>query len=253
MKHSEFLHSLSKNWFLIFLVIVLDVFFFYSFGKVYVGEFQELSVHMTQLNAVLGSNMAQLAQTENPNDLNVDVVRVEAIAKQIYAGIARVFGFLLVFWLAFQGSAWFFCTRIAEHKLKPGDFFVRFVAVSVLGFVGFLIIFAGTLYLAYTSYSTPLPLIGHDGVVIIAIAAVFVLLYGVVVGYAVPLKRWWKTVKNYKIALTYLVLVIVFVLLQASMLWLAKLSVLYGLAFALLMVLPLLVLSRVYFIKTCEN
>lgn len=250
--HSEFLHGLRKHWVLVFLVIILDVFFLYSFGKVYVAEFQELSVHMTKLNALLGSSMAQVAQTENPEDLNVDLVAVEAIAKQIYAGIARVFGFLLLFWLAFQGSSWFFCTRMAEHKLKPLDFFARFSVVSVIGFVGFVLIFAGTMYLALKLSTATLPLIGHDGVVVIAIAAVLVLLYGVVVGYAVSLKRWWKAVRNYKHALTYVGIVILFVLLYAVTLYLAKVSVWYGLSAAVFVVLPVLVLSRVYFIKACE-
>ena len=253
MKHSEFLHSLRKNWPLIVLVVLVDIFFFYAFSKVYIAEFQTLSIQMTKMNAFLQTNVGSFVQTQDVNALNVDFSEFDAVAKTIYWSIARVLAYLLSFWILFQGSAWLFCSRMAEHKVDVPKFVGKFVVVSLIGFAAVLGVMAGAVWLAYRSYTTALPLIGHTGIIILAMTAILVLLYGVCVGYAVPLKRWWATVKNYRVGMTYVCSLILFVVLYYGLLWLAQTAVLVALAYAIIVVLPLLVLARVYFIKKCEE
>ncbi|MBI4150973.1 hypothetical protein HY492_02500, partial [Candidatus Woesearchaeota archaeon] len=42
--------ALKKGWPLLLLIVVLDIFFLYSFGKVYFTEFQALSLDLQKLN-----------------------------------------------------------------------------------------------------------------------------------------------------------------------------------------------------------
>ena len=250
--HSEFLHSLRKNWPLLFLVIILDIFFLYAFGKVYIAEFQTLSVHMSRMNALLQDSLGTFTQTEDTNDLQVDFVEFDKVMRLIYESIARVLLYLFLFWTLFQGANWYFCTRMAQHNIAVPKFIARFVSVTLVGFLGFLGIFSGAIYAAYKSTETPIPFIGHDGIVIIAVTALLVLLYAVFVAYSVPLKRWWHTFKNYKVAITYISIVLLGVVFQYSLVWLAQKDVLFMLIAAIVVVLPTFVLARVFFIKQCE-
>lgn len=251
--HSLFLHSLRKNWPLLFLVIMLDIFFLYAFGKVYVVEFQTLSVHMSKMNALLQTSLGEFMQTEDTNDLQVDFVEFDRVMRLIYANIARVLLYLFTFWTLFQGCSWYFCMRMAQKQVNVAKYVWRFILISVVGFLGFLGIFAGAIYLAYKSTSTTIPLVGHDGIVIIAIAALLILMYGVFVGYSVPLKRWWHNAKNYKVAVTYVSVIILGVIFQYGLVWLAQKGVLFALIAAIGIVLPTLVLGRVFFIRQCVS
>ncbi len=252
----NFWHYFHKSWPLLILVVVLDIFFLYSFGKVYFTEFQVLSLHLGKLNALLQSGLGAMVSTNDASNISLDVAAFDAATHAIYWSIARVLGFLFLFWTIFQGSAWYFCHRIVGQTRKFPSFFLRFALVSLAGFILFLAILSGAMLLAFKSASDPFPLIGRTGISIIAASFVLIIYYFLTIAYSVLCHgSFWKRFKHasiYHIATNggwYALMLVTLAILYLIIAWLAESYVLIAMSVVLFVLLPVISVWRVFFIS----
>ena len=243
---------------LLILIVVLDIFFLYSFGKVYFTEFQVLSLDLQKLNVLLQSGLGEMVSANDASNVALDVAAFDAIVRSIYFNIARVLGFLFLFWTAFQGSVWYFCHRIVGKARALPDFFWRFALVSIVAFLIFLLILSGAMLLAFKSASDPLPLIGRTGISLLAAIAMLILYYFVMVAYSVLCHgAFWKRFTHASIyhmaknGISYVGMLLSLGVCYIIASWLAKSDyILVAMSFVLFVLLPVVAFWRVYFVSS---
>ncbi|MBI4145098.1 hypothetical protein HY493_02725 [Candidatus Woesearchaeota archaeon] len=261
MKQAFFrtLETIKMHWYLILLIVALDIAFLYAFGKVYASIFQTTAAHLDTINQLLQGSIGQFTTTSDPGALNIGIEQFNQEVAFVKLGIAYILGYLLLFWLAFQGPAWYIIHRITGKPRLP-RFALRFVLTTIIGFAAFVGILIGIVALSFKTFSSPLPLIGQGGINTLAAIAVLALAYLVFVAYALPdnVQFWRSFVRTAfrritTTGLAYVLVLIVLAVLYAIMIWVLKQNVLAGFAFGAIILLPIFAALRVFFVESIKE
>lgn len=261
MEHafSRTIGTLKKRWYLILLIVALDIAFLYAFGKTYANIFRVLAGHLDTINQLLQGSIGQFTTTSDPSALNIGIEQFNQEVAFVKLGIAYILGYFLLFWLLFQGPVWYIIHRMTG-KPRVSRFALRFALTTVIGFAAFVGILIGIVALSFKAFSSPLPLIGQGGINTLAAIAALLLNYFVLVAYALPDNvPFWKSFvmtafrRITTTGLYYVIVLIALAVLYASMIWILKQNIMIGFAFGAIILLPIYAALRVFFVESTKE
>jgi len=255
----ESFHLLWKNKRLGMLAVLVDLLFFYGFGKVYAKIFLNVSDHLNTVNTILNEELPKLQTTTNINSVLLSNPDFAAAYRGVLYYIFLTILFLYLFWTIFQGINWFIACKI-NKKTSFLNYISRFAWLNLVWLGAFLLIVSFSGYLLSKSVASPLPLFGQGGIKAIAGILSLALLYFMIISYSLIPKK--KTLKNsfitgWKKAKTalpmYLIILAIlyflnYLLLQIYLTNSLGLLIAYG----LLIVLPALIYLRIYAVRTVQ-
>jgi len=249
--------SLAR-WKLLALAVVVDILFFYSFGKMYAFVFERVSAGLGTVNGLLQVQLEGLASSGDVSGL----VSRQAELEAAYAGVFKWIGVLLLAllacWIVFQGVAWLLARRIAGDRLRAFAFVASFARSSLVWFGLFLAVVLGMSFVSYGVSTSPVPLVGQRGMNLLSGILVLVVLYFAVWSYDTEIKPvrsafvrgvkdWRRLVPAYLVSLAVL----------ASAGWLVpvlfRLHYLALVMFILLVLLPLMTVVRVFMVLSSRS
>lgn len=249
--------ALKKYWYLILLIVLVDIGFLYGFGKTYAIIFQELTIHLNAINDLLQQSVGTFTQTSDPSALNIGIDAFNEELNVVYRGILKILGNLFAFWFVSQGIIWTILHRMIGTKIR-WPFVGRFAATTVVGFLLFVGILAGGVYLSFKTFSAQIPLIGQNGINILVAIASFIFLYLLFAAYAVCdqqkfFRKWGSALKKRRVMLSFVFLIAIIAILYEALLRIGAGSVPWAFAFGIFIILPVLAVLRLLFLETIKE
>jgi uncharacterized membrane protein len=251
---------LLKRWYLVLLVVILDIAFLYYFGRTYAAIFTDVSAHLNTINGILQQSVGTFTQNNDPNALGFGLDQFNTEVAYVKSTIITMLEYLFCFWLGFEGVVWYFIYRIADVKKHVFDYAWRFILATIGGFALFVAWGSAVVWLSVKVFSSPVPLVGQTGLNIISGIIAFVLLYLVLVAYSVLEKGFWKkwfAAAIRRITTTGLAyvcgVIAIFVLAKILGLILDTHNILLGLAYAVIVLLPAVAALRAFMIEVIKE
>ncbi|HSU72286.1 MAG TPA: hypothetical protein VLJ21_00370 [Candidatus Binatia bacterium] len=262
MKHAllRTWRALVSRWYLVLLVVAIDIAFLYFFGRTYAGIFQQISTHLNTINALLQQSIGTFAQSNDATALELGMAQFNAEVAFVESTILQVIAYLAGYWLVCEGIAWYFVYRIADVKTRVVDFAWRFALATVAGLALFVGWISLIVWLSVKTFSSPVPLIGQSELNLIAAIGGLVLAYLLLVAYSVLEKGFWKKFSRAAFkritttGLAYVLgLVVLFVLAKLLGVIFATRNILLAFAFAVIILLPAMTALRVFLIEIIKE
>jgi hypothetical protein len=259
------LRDIRARWYLVLVIVFVDVLFFYFFGKTYATIFQEVSVHLDTINALLQTSIGGLTQNQDPNALQIGIEQFTAEFTAVKLGIVQILTWLWGFWTFLQGGAWYAAHQIAgtvrEKRFfrRTWTFIWQFVVATLVGYGVFLALLGGILKLSFIAFSNPIPLLGQTGINLIAGIGAFVFLYFLTTSYAAIgagfVKRFLRAAfYNFTdTGLAYVITLGILFLLGQTLALIAASNVILALAFGIIIVLPVGAALRVFLVEVVRE
>lgn len=252
--------DIKKHYFLLFIAVIIDIIFFYSLTRLHVEIFKAAADHIKATQDIIQGQLDKLTQLEAPQLDRFLIGNAEfayhyhQIVK--YIGLFLFGLFLILFFL--RGTNWFIAHKMADSKITLKEFSFRFIILSILGFIAFVLsLVLYGLLLNHSAFSQ-LPLINSTTANGVLGILVIIIYYIILVGYSLPHKARLKDIiksisaaKKIVPAFVLNELVIVLLLLTPSLI--IRDYYLLGLVIAVFITIPLLTITRVFFINTVRN
>ncbi len=242
---------------------LIDTVFLLVLG--FVGSFltSKAIPHLQQI-AVLNQGPSPITSIANsdPSAVLSQQVQMMTLLSKVLSIFAVVILIFIILWIIFQGLNWFLANKCIKNKVDFKKYFLNFSIVTIIG--SLLTAIIGILFfnVKIRTLLSLNPLINQSLINTIAILLLIIVLYFLFTGYAISHKYNLKDlVKNMfvlgvkdfkKIILSYLMLAILFFMANHLIALFSQISFGAMIISGIIIILPLIALSRVYLIK-CQN
>jgi|GEM_PF-6338414 len=251
-------HHLLQRWPLLLLMVVFEIAFLFLLPMAVVPVFQTIAIEQAELNALLQQGVGEFVQTNE--DAALAAIHDQAVRQFeiIQRGIVKILLYLLAYWLVFHGIIWWLAHRIAGNR-HGWDFIWRFGLTTIVGFAVMVGAIGGMVSLAAYQFNSAVPLIGQFGMNLLTGIVALILLYFLLVAYCVLGKGFWKKCyvasikKITTTGLAYVVAIFLVYVFGKLLIWLFSQHRMLALAYAFVILLPLVAKLRVFLIEVVKT
>ncbi len=265
--HMSLFTTIAKSWKafvthkkLIPLAVLMDVLFIYGLTRLHYEVFNRASSYALQLTTMMSKQVETLAESETVQELAMlqspeFIAAYHALVKYILIFTGSAF----LVWLVAKGVVWFIAHKTVEKKTDARLFALKFFGMTLFWFGAFIALTLIALNLLDYALFGVFPLIGKTAANSIAVAFYWVLAYFVFISYAlVPQNAFKRTfVLGWKawreLLPVHIISSLIFFVATTVPMSLVKINIYLMLAFVILVALPALAWSRVFWITTVQR
>ncbi len=255
----------TKNLKLLPVLVLVDFIFYYILTRIQVELFIKAGESVKAVSNIIQSQVQELSEAELVQLSKFLMQNPEFVShyKQIIKYIGLFLLSVLLIWIVLKGINWFLTGRMLGQKISLKDFALKFILLSLFWFVFYLIIIVLLAKLFSGTTVTIFPLISAQTATAISFAILLFITYFSLISFAKIegkgalsiLKDTFATgFKKIKKIIPAYILTLIFLFVTATLpMTLFKLHYMVSIAFIILVTLPALTLSRIYFISVIRK
>ena len=233
------------------LIVLVDILFVYGLTRLHYEVFNRASTAALKLTSMMSEQVQELSSEAVPELAVLQSAEFIAAYHELVRYISIFFGAALLIWLAGKGITWFLAHKTVEKKTPAVIFATKFLGMTLLWFVIFILLTIGALQVLDYSLFGVFPLVNKATANIFIVFVYWLLAYFVFISYALlPRKVLKQTfvlgVKFWKELLpVHAVTSLIFFVATTVPAHLVKINIYVSFAFIILLALPGIALSRV--------
>jgi len=253
-------NSFVKNRRILPLAMFIDLLFILGLTKLHYEVFNRASMVAIKLTSMISTQVGDISTATGPPNLALlQSPEFMSLYKQLLEHIAIFTLGVFVLWLVAKGIVWFIAHKSVAKKIDIKQYALKFLGMTSLWFIAVILISVIALNILDYALFGVFPLINQTGANVIAVALYWVLSYFVFISYALLPKKvlkptfviGWKSAKD--LFPVHILNALIFFVITTVPTSLLKIDMYLMLAFVVLIALPALAWTRIFWITAVQK